>query len=129
MHPVCILYWKVNISPNVVKLTYNPTTNIRKAQWTEYCIALKINFPSMHLDTFQIYTSSNLNFPKDGPFHVLFSIKIFLYIYKVTSKVTIVLLLMVLKTYIFISKIAHNIDISPGVANKLPLEESDVDDR
>ena len=83
----------------------------------------------MHLDTFQIYTSSNLNFPKDGPFHVLFSIKISLYIYKVTSKVTIVLLLMVLKTYIFISKIAHNIDISPGVANKLPLEESNVDDR
>ena len=48
---------------------------------------------------------------------------------KLLLKLLLVLLLMVLKTYIFISKIAHNIDISPGVANKLPLEESDVDDR
>ena len=83
----------------------------------------------MHQDTFQIYTSSNLNFQKDGPFYVLYSRKISLYIYGVTSEVTTVLLLMVIKTYILISKIAHNVDISPRVANKLPLEESDVDDR
>ena len=46
----------------------------------------------------------------------------------VTSKV-VSLIIDGTQTYIFISEIAYNVDISPGVANKLPLEESDVDDR
>ena len=48
--------------------------------------------------------------------------------YQVTSKV-VSLIIDGTQTYIFISEIAYNVDISPGVANKLPLEESDVDDR
>ena len=33
-----------------------------------------------------------------------------------------------LSTYIFIPEIANNIDVGTGVANKLPLEEGNVDD-
>ena len=31
-------------------------------------------------------------------------------------------------TYIFISEISNNIDVGTGVADKLPLEEGNVDD-
>ena len=33
-----------------------------------------------------------------------------------------------LSTYIFISEIPNNIDVGTGVADKLPLEEGNVDD-
>ena len=33
-----------------------------------------------------------------------------------------------LSTYIFIPEIANNIDVGTGVADKLPLEEGNVDD-
>ena len=34
----------------------------------------------------------------------------------------------ILSTYIFISEIPNNIDVGTGVADKLPLEEGNVDD-